>query len=613
MGLLSKLGQETYLSDLSGTVSQVTIAGQVDGVSAAEAQPYFYVGVGGDSDGVSAAEALPWFYVGVGGQADGQSDVSGETEPATKLGGQVDGQSETSADLTVESRRVNWEFVSNGWGGENVVDYVLGASWRLGFGEPFNRISDVAQLSLSLRNTDRRFSPEYSQSPYYPYFTFGKIVAVHSIYNGVKRVMFRGWITNIQPAGNQYGQRSATIDVSGFMERAQHAEAFVPLQREVTADQVIEQIITSSVIQPPKAFATWELGVSQLGVDMWLEGETSEWLNLETGVSTFNVIGDRWRDGVSVYGSLRDTAGREGGRLFVDRDGVITFWNRNHLLLDTVADAVFDNTMAAMDYRYGDLFVNDVTVTARPRTLSASPEVLGTLEKAVKIPAGETKSLSIRYGDPDSGIRVAGEDAITPVGGTDYTANDAEDGSGVDYTGSVTATISEESAARSTVAYENSAGVDVWLQAGAQIRGTAIKDYGAIDVRRQDTFSINKYGPRRYTYQYELDDVAEAENMADFLMLERQGPRGRAPSLTLAARNPAVTAQALTRTIGDRIRVVEEQTDIDANYFIIAEMHEVSHGGDYRVGWTLEPAAVYQYWQLGDADYGELGETTNLA
>jgi hypothetical protein len=259
------------------------------------------------------------------------------------------------------------------------------------------------------------------------------------------------------------------------------------------------------------------------------------------------------------------------------------------------------------------LFYNEVTVTARPRTLSAGVEVLGTLEKAVKIPAGQSKEINFRYSDPATGAKVAGEAAVTPVGGSDYHANAAEDGSGADVTGSVSAAMTEDAAARGTVQFTNASAADGWLLAGAQLRGLKITDYGAIDTRRSDSESKRVYGPRSYTYEFELDDVAEAENMAEFLLLERYGPRGRVVDLKLAALSNGLTEQAVTRTIGDRIAVIEAQTNIHAGYFIIGEQHQLSHGSDYRVTWTLEPSAAYQYWELGLAGFSEVGLTTYLA
>ncbi len=40
------------------------------------------------------------------------------------------------------------------------TDKVLSANWFLGFQQPFTAVGNDAQLTLGVRNQDRRFSPE---------------------------------------------------------------------------------------------------------------------------------------------------------------------------------------------------------------------------------------------------------------------------------------------------------------------------------------------------------------------------------------------------------------------------------------------------------------------
>jgi len=502
-------------------------------------------------------------------------------------------------------------------GADLITEDVLSCTWSLGFAGPYEPVAKDSQLTLTLRNTDKRYSPEYSRSPFYPNFTHGRLVRVRSTYNSVTRQHFIGWIDSIDPTPGKYGARQTVVRASGFLLKAQDYEAFVPVQEGKTADQVIDAVLRRAAVFPPGFFGRWTLGVAtkgELGQNTTL-GEITDYLQAETGISTFSIIGDQWSDGVTVYGALRDAVGREGGRLFVDRQGKIIFWNRNHLPLTTTVQATFDNAMTQVEYEFGDLFINKATVRARPRAVGTSNETLGVLNKATKIPAGESKEISFRYADTvNSGATVAGKNAVAPVQTTDFTANSMEDGSGTNYTSSVTAAIVEESGTRCKVRYTNAAGVDVWLQPGAVIRGIKITDFGEVDTERENSMSVLKFGLRPYTYPFVLDSVAEADNLAAFLLQNRQGPRGRVKALELAAySSDALLSQALARTIGDRIVVIEEQTDINAAYFIIGESHRLTPNGDYRVVWQLEPAAVSSYWIFATAGYGEVGETTILA
>lgn len=500
-------------------------------------------------------------------------------------------------------------------GADIITEDVLSATWSSGFSGPYEPVAKDSQLTLTLRNTDKRFSPEYSRSPFYPNFTQGKLVRVRSTWEGVTRQHFIGWIDSIDSTPGQYLSRQTTVRASSFLLRAQDYEAFIPVQENKSADLVIDAVLRRAAVFPPGFYGRWVIGITdkaELGHNTIL-GELSDYLETETGISTFIIIGDQWSDGVTVYGALRDAVGREGGRLFVNRQGKIIFWNRDHFPLTTTVQTTIDNSMTQTQYEFGDLFVNRVTVRARPRSIGTTNQTLGVLNKATKIPAGGSKEISFRYADQvSSGVSVAGKNALAPVQITDFTANSAEDGSGSNYTSSVTAVIVEESGTRCKVSYSNAAGVEVWLQPGMQIRGIKITDFGEVDTERVNSLSMLQFGLRPYTYPFVMDDVAEAENMAAFMLQNRQGPRGRVKSLELAAyANGEMLTQALARTIGDRIVVLEEQTDINAAYFIISESHRLS--GDYRVTWQLEPAAVSQYWIMALAGYGEVGETTILA
>jgi hypothetical protein len=497
--------------------------------------------------------------------------------------------------------------------GEDLSAFVIDADWSLGFAAPFDPISRSETLTLTLKNADKRFSPEYAGGALYPNFAQGKLVRVQSTYSGVTRTHFLGWIDEITPAPGIKKERRASVKCNGYMLRAQEIELFIPAQENKRADEVLATIIQKSGLVPPGFNGAWLLGVagaSELGQTTRL-GSLADLLNAETGISTFSIIGDNW-DKTSAYGALRDTVGREGGRLFVDRSGVVQFWNRHHLIKDTVADAAFNNTMMAMEYDYGVDIANHVIVRARPRIIGSIAEPLGQLDKATKIKAGETKNLSFRYGDSSTGAKIAGKNAVAPVAVTDFTANTNENGSGADYSTLVVARIVDEGATRSQVAFTNGAPVDLWVQPGAQIRGIKITDYGEIDADVEDEASIAAYRRRKHTYEHVFDDVDVAQGMAEFILAERKNPRGRIRSLVIPAyKSDALLAQVLTRTMGDRITVTETQTGASSDYFIIGEQFKLA-SKNLLVTWTLEPASSHTFWLLGVTNFSELGQTTWL-
>jgi hypothetical protein len=101
-----------------------------------------------------------------------------------------------------------------------------------------------------------------------------------------------------------------------------------------------------------------------------------------------------------------------------------------------------------------------------------------------------------------------------------------------------------------------------------------------------------------------LDSVEAADQLARFEVVRRKDARGIIRSIQVSA--PLI--QVLARTLFDRITVQETQTDHDADYFIIAEEHEVDLGGArHRVTWLLESASASAFWVVGTS---HLDQTT---
>jgi len=500
---------------------------------------------------------------------------------------------------------------------EDLSDDVMRADWQIGFANPFDPISRTATCKLLLKNSDKKYSPENSSSAIYGDWTNGRVITTVTTYSATDRTMFVGWITKIRPSPGIYGERKTVVEAEGYFSRASRTEIFIPLQENVTADQVIETILMQSLVYPPGFTGRWLIGItghSEIGENTIL-GAVSDYLSAQTGDITFLYIGDQWVNGTTVYGALRDVAGRENGRIFVDRSGVINFWNRDYLITNTTVDSTLDNSMVGVDYDYGGDIVNKCIVTYRTRLVGSSPETLGQTDQAIKVKASSDRVITFRYADQSvSGAKIAGKDAITPQQTTDFTATENEDGTGTDYTTSVTTVLTTEDATRSEVTFTNAAAVDVWIQPGAKIRGTKVTDFGELDVDAQDNASIKDYGYQVYKYPFVMDNADDAQSLADYIVNLRKDPRGEIKKVKLMPqKSDALMTDALSLTIGNRVTLSEDQTVVDAkDYFIIGEQHKFIQNKTYECYWITEPADPNSYWNLGISGFSEIGETTYL-
>ena len=504
---------------------------------------------------------------------------------------------------------------NNGTYSTDVSSYIHSINWQLGFSNPYDPVCRDSTATITLRNDGQKFSPE--SASVFSGLTKDRRVKITSNDGVTTRNQTIVIIDDIKPLADINGTRIAYLYCSSFVTAAQSSESFVPVQVNVTSDVALSAVLNNGAVYPPGMPQRWQLGVNgQSELDSTtILGATTDYLIAETGKATFGYIGDNWEKGVSVLGAIRDVCGREYGRFFLDRSGLCNFYNRSHFITSTAVIATFSNTMIAVDYDWGKEVINSVKVKSRTRKVGVSPEVLARLDNSTLVLASTSFTIGMNYADlTSSGARIGGMNLIPPVRTTDFTANSAADGTGSDYTSSVSTTISEKGS-RVEVTFTNAATVDVYIQAGAQVRGTAIRDFGEVAYTSNNTSSQSLYRYKPYTYNFETDNVADAIAIADYIASSRGTPRGQAKSITVDPNaSAALLTQCLPLTIGDRVTVTESQTNSATDYFIISETHSMS--GDvntWRITYGLEPAGAYLYWNLGVVGFSELDTTTVLS
>lgn len=510
-------------------------------------------------------------------------------------------------------------YVSGRFGADwvDISDYTKSLQWDLGFTGPYEVMARGETLNLALRNADRRFSPENTAGPYYPDFTRNKDIKIDVLQDGVLHTLFYGQIDTIEPSGNIYGDRVTNVQCIGLLNRLQNIMVELEAQENKRADEVIAQILDNCNFAA-NVTGSWRLsisGYSELNSTAIL-GEAAEIYEAEPGETTFAVVGDDWGVDTSAYGAIRDVVGQEYGRFFVDRNGQFKFWSRHHFLKDTASVMTLsDKHLAGLAYNYGADVINEVIVSARPRRVGSTNEVLAKLDtpQAVQVRPATTKSITFRYRDSDTGLEIGGKNAVVPQKSLDWFANTLADGSGNDMLADMSATITSETGTSCTVEFANAhATQEAWIQPNAQVRGIKITGNAQTDSKARDAASVTTYGLQRYKYPAALDQVSLAESMARFILSQRKDPIGLVKSITIAAHAaPERLAMVLDLPIGSRVTLTETQTGAAGDYFIIGESWRL-HEKQINVQWQLAPANT-SYWLLGQSGYAELNSTTILA
>jgi hypothetical protein len=208
------------------------------------------------------------------------------------------------------------------------------------------------------------------------------------------------------------------------------------------------------------------------------------------------------------------------------------------------------------------------------------------------------------------------------VSGTDWVANSASDGSGVNLTSSVTVEVNAQAANSTELKITNNHATSTAYLTTLQIRGNALKDVSETVLSATDTSSAFNYGERdaRIDMKYESDTTLGL-SIAEWILNIYSSPAYRVSSFTLAANTSSyLMTQALAREPGDKVTFAESQTGIattgasgaEIGFFINGVRMTISAGGIIKVSWVLSPSSAQGAWVLDQVGASELGISTNL-
>ena len=502
--------------------------------------------------------------------------------------------------------RATWQFLVD-WNsdgdfsdtGEDISAYVMDAEWQLGMGDVFQEIADETRITLTLRNDDRRFSPEYSGSPYYGSLVPQRAIRVRSTYDGISRTHWTGWIESVLPTWNERGEQVCVMVGVGAKQFLENTEVRLPLLENATADAIIEQVLINTQL-PPLLGNAWLMGVSNksnVGSSTYFGGITSV-ADLEVGIETFPYIADNWEDGVTGIDAIHSAVAGERGRFFFDREGKAVFWNRRHTQVLYDVEQTFTDTMQGIEYAYGMMLANSVEVRVYPRAISAgNTELLWELEKPLIVPVGEEKTVRARYVSAENqtlsarNVYFSGETGDLGRLNIFLSANAKSAEIRVINTGNIAAALST-----------------------LQLYGQTLVSYDTESVTERDGASIAAYGKRELMIDTMLlEDRTVAASIAQYELGRRKSPQGMVTALRLMNRNETYLETQLYLTIGSVIQVSETQTAHSARYVVIGERQKLSNGQKLLESeWVLEPLASNTNWLMGTTNYSEIGVTTRF-
>lgn len=317
-----------------------------------------------------------------------------------------------------------------------------------------------------------------------------------------------------------------------------------------------------------------------------MAGLTSDDYNFERGK---NVVPFFWIQDGSIMYYMSMLAEAEGGRIFFDEDGVLNFWNRDHIDNNINSVYQFTNEHDILDYSYRidkDEIFNHIIVKTSPREVQAN-QVVWSLEAAEQIQAGQNKTIWCTLDDP-----LTGATQPTSTGSTSYIRGNTEyDNSGTDISGNLYVSDFTVFATDIKIVVDNQSGKDGYIT-GLSVFGTPAKITKEIEVEAEDSDSIDTYG--RQTLQIENNYILNesyAQNLANDKLFNLKNPRSKAKISVLGV--PYLQ-------LGDIVTVPEGYSGQYQNLFIKRKRWEIADG-DYIEHLELEQKTIAVFFILDNS------------
>lgn len=480
---------------------------------------------------------------------------------------------------------------------DDITSDVLSASWGLGFADPLELVAGESQLELELRNADSKYSPENSSGTYYGKFDPHTRVRIDSISTLGTITHWHGWLKSVLPDSNldtPYARLMAS-DSTPYLERN---KVNYKLYQNVTADEVIRDIITETREWSPSMAPGFVLGQTLLGSGLLANEEDS--FDFDTGLSQFTYAGDTWDDNTTAMRAIAELVRGENGYFFYSRGGSATFYARDAFanLGRTNIGTVTYTDYQDITYSYGDNIINEVTMRIAPRTLDSSESLIYDLPESgyFELKALQEKTIRCRYElqDDETAIASIPEDCRIEIG---WTPNSTL----VNYT-------VEFTARHAVVTIRNDAytiGTSVTINK-MQVFGPNITRKNTNDITARDNESVGKYGLRQLVIDAPLfEDEAAASVIVNRLLVKRKDPRGDVHSINFRTKPDETNLSTMLQwTVGTRFELDDAPTSHNASYFVIGESHTLQPGQLHDVTYYLKSAADENYFLLGTSILG---------
>jgi len=293
---------------------------------------------------------------------------------------------------------------------------------------------------------------------------------------------------------------------------------------------------------------------------------------------------------------------------FVDENGLIRSWNRQHSLTQSGVVSFQLTYSNIKDIQWQNTpIINDVIVRSKPRAVQARQKIWESTT-TIALEPGQDTDVFIDFTDDDGDLPVTTVDIpkyITTASGSQsyYASNINEDGSGLAFNANITVISAYSFGNTYRVTFRNSHIGRLYLTQ-LVIYATPAKVTYPIEERYQDATSIEAFGRNPMNNGEPLviendliQDASQARTLAYTLVKEYKSPGKRYICPVAIGSDPA-------RQIGDSGQIYIQDTRELKNVYITGITNVIDRNGIYSQVLEVEERTPKRYWTINQSKIG---------
>lgn len=296
---------------------------------------------------------------------------------------------------------------------EDITDYVKEATWKSGKTAMEDVLPFEGEAQIVINNESRIFSPSNVDSPLYTLMDRGLKVQIQTRWDeqAAWDIVWTGWTDTYEVDPGTNGQRETLLRAKQGISRMRDGKLWFLNTEDADFNDTVQTMINESGWLSSNDVATSLVGFETLvDVNAYVADPDSGWELIEDAIGTVDFVGFGWNEETLVKDAITDLLASQDAHLFINRDGKLSIYNREHFINVWLKydDTVDLNAYPNVHYQYGEDIVNSVSVTIQ-RKRGVPDGVLWETKRAIKVFPNSTRELTVNFQFDEGGAK-------TPLG-----------------------------------------------------------------------------------------------------------------------------------------------------------------------------------------------------